>query len=91
MLHGLLDLRGSANGSGLVARREFMNSLPAVTRKRDIKQFRQACREVGLTAQEHNEASQALRDAWGSRQGERAHHGPRRPVQKARKNRKTPG
>lgn len=28
--------------------------------KRDIKQFRQACREVGLTAVERYEASQAL-------------------------------
>lgn len=31
-----------------------------MTRKRDIKQFRQACREVGLTVQERYEASQAL-------------------------------
>jgi hypothetical protein len=31
-----------------------------VTRKRDIKQFRQACKEVGLTAQERYEASEAL-------------------------------
>ncbi len=28
--------------------------------KRDIKQFRQACREVGLTASERYEASDAL-------------------------------
>lgn len=31
-----------------------------VTRKRDIKQFRQACREAGLTVGERYEASQAL-------------------------------
>jgi hypothetical protein len=31
-----------------------------VSRKRDIKQFRQACREVGLTASERYEASDAL-------------------------------
>jgi hypothetical protein len=31
-----------------------------VTRKRDIKQFRQACKEVGLTAQERHAASEAL-------------------------------
>jgi hypothetical protein len=31
-----------------------------VSRKRDIKQFRQACREVGLTADERYEASAAL-------------------------------
>jgi hypothetical protein len=31
-----------------------------VTRKRDIKQFRQACKEVGLTAQERYAASEAL-------------------------------
>jgi hypothetical protein len=31
-----------------------------LTRKRDIKQFRQACKEVGLTAQERYEASEAL-------------------------------
>jgi hypothetical protein len=29
-------------------------------RKRDIKQFRQACREAGLTASERYEASQVL-------------------------------
>lgn len=29
-------------------------------RKRDIKQFRQACKEAGLTAYERYEASQAL-------------------------------
>lgn len=38
----------------------FIDSLPVVTRKRDIKQFRQACREVGLTVQERYEASKAL-------------------------------
>jgi hypothetical protein len=31
-----------------------------VSNKRDIKQFRQACREVGLTAGERYEASDAL-------------------------------
>jgi hypothetical protein len=31
-----------------------------VTRKRDIKQFRQACKEVGLTPEERYEASEAL-------------------------------
>jgi hypothetical protein len=31
-----------------------------VARKRDVKQFRQACREVGLTARERYEASEAL-------------------------------
>jgi hypothetical protein len=31
-----------------------------MTRKRDIKQFRQACKEVGLTVNERYEASQAL-------------------------------
>jgi hypothetical protein len=33
-----------------------------VTRKRDIKQFRQACKEAGLTVRERYEASQALHD-----------------------------
>jgi hypothetical protein len=32
----------------------------AVGRKRDIKQFRQACKEAGLTARERFEASEAL-------------------------------
>jgi hypothetical protein len=31
-----------------------------LTRKRDIKQFRQACKELKLTAQERYEASEAL-------------------------------
>ncbi|HSZ14664.1 MAG TPA: hypothetical protein VK790_11590 [Solirubrobacteraceae bacterium] len=31
-----------------------------MTRKRDIKQFRQACREAGLSAIERYEASQEL-------------------------------
>jgi hypothetical protein len=31
-----------------------------VSNKRDIKQFRQACREVGLTVSERYEASDAL-------------------------------
>lgn len=31
-----------------------------MTRKRDIKQFRQACNEAGLTVRERYEASQAL-------------------------------
>lgn len=42
-----------------VARRRKLES-PSVTRKRDIKQFRQACREVGLSAIERYEASQTL-------------------------------
>lgn len=39
-----------------------------MTRKRDIKQFRQACKEIGLTVQERYEASEALhaeKDAAG--------------------------
>jgi hypothetical protein len=32
----------------------------SVSRKRDIKQFRQACKEVGLTAEERYKASEAL-------------------------------
>jgi hypothetical protein len=31
-----------------------------MTRKPDIKQFRQACKEAGLTVQERYEASEAL-------------------------------
>jgi len=31
-----------------------------LTRKRDIKQFRQACKELGFNAQERYEASEAL-------------------------------
>jgi hypothetical protein len=31
-----------------------------MSRKRDIKQFRQACKEAGLTTYERYEASQAL-------------------------------
>ena len=31
-----------------------------MTRKRDIQQFRQACKEVGLSAEERYEASKAL-------------------------------
>jgi hypothetical protein len=31
-----------------------------MTRKRDIKQFRQACKEAGLTVRERYAASQAL-------------------------------
>lgn len=31
-----------------------------MTRKRDIKQFRQACKEAGLTPSERYDASQAL-------------------------------
>jgi len=34
-----------------------------MSRKRDIKQFRQACREVGLSARERFEASEALHSA----------------------------
>lgn len=39
-----------------------------MNRKRDIKQFRQACREAGLTIDERYEASEALhaeKDAGG--------------------------
>jgi hypothetical protein len=32
-----------------------------MTRKHDIKQFRQACKEIGLTAEERYAASEALR------------------------------
>lgn len=32
----------------------------AVARKRDIKQFRQACKELGLTSRERHEASEDL-------------------------------
>lgn len=38
-----------------------------MTRKRDIKQFRQACKEVGLTVRERFEASEALHAEKGSR------------------------
>jgi hypothetical protein len=31
-----------------------------LSRKRDIKQFRQACKEAGLTVRERHEASEAL-------------------------------
>jgi hypothetical protein len=31
-----------------------------MTRKRDIKQLRQACKEVGLTVRERYDASEAL-------------------------------
>ena len=31
-----------------------------MARKRDIRQFRQACKEVGLTPRERHQASQAL-------------------------------
>ncbi len=33
---------------------------PLVARKRDVKQSRQACKEVGLTTRERYEASEAL-------------------------------
>lgn len=48
--------RRKARGS--VAAPEYTRA--AVARKRDVKQFRQACREVGLTARERYEASEAL-------------------------------
>jgi hypothetical protein len=38
----------------------------AMIRKRDIKQFRQACKEAGLTVDERYEASQALHVDKGS-------------------------
>jgi hypothetical protein len=41
-------------------------------RKRDIKQFRQACKEAGLTVSERYEASQALHaDKESSGSGQR--------------------
>jgi hypothetical protein len=43
-----------------------------MTRKRDIKQFRQACREVGLSVIERYEASEALH-AEKESSGEREH------------------
>jgi hypothetical protein len=43
-----------------------------VARKRDVKQFRQACREVGLSARERYEASEALHDEK-QRAGKREH------------------
>ena len=43
-----------------------------MTRKRDIKQFRQACNEAGLTARERYEASEALHAEKASG-GERQH------------------
>ena len=43
-----------------------------MTRKRDIKQFRQACREFGFTAEQRYEASEALH-AEKEASGERAH------------------
>lgn len=39
----------------------ILGRLAAVSRKRDIKQFRQACKEAGLTVRERHEASEALR------------------------------
>jgi|HubBroStandDraft_5_1064220.scaffolds.fasta_scaffold57683_3 hypothetical protein len=41
-----------------------------MTRKRDIKQFRQACREAGLTVSERCEASQALHAEKGTGGGQ---------------------
>jgi hypothetical protein len=41
-----------------------------MSKKRDIKQFRQACKELGLTPRERYEASQALhadKSAGGSK------------------------
>ena len=39
-----------------------------MSRKRDIKQFRQACKEAGLTVRERHEASEALHaeKQWGN-------------------------
>jgi hypothetical protein len=45
--------------------RSGINS-PAVSRKRDIKQFRQACKEAGLTVRERYAASEALHAEKGS-------------------------
>lgn len=44
-----------------------------MTRKRDIKQFRAACREVGLSPQERYEASEALHSEK-QLLGDRGHH-----------------
>jgi hypothetical protein len=43
-----------------------------VARKREIKQFRQACTEVGLTKEERWEAGEALEDDKGAF-GEKEH------------------
>ena len=40
-----------------------------VSNKRDIKQFRQACKEAGLTVRERYEASQALHAEKGMAAG----------------------
>ncbi len=45
---------------GLLSPHRELSSPPSVTRKHDIKQFRQACNEAGLTIYERYEASQAL-------------------------------
>jgi len=37
-----------------------LSDLKLMTRKHDIKQFRQACKEVGFSAKERYEASEAL-------------------------------
>lgn len=47
-------------GIGLGRPVPHLDSRPLVTRKRDVKQFRQACRQVRLSARERYEASEAL-------------------------------
>lgn len=43
-----------------------------MARKRDIRQFRQACHELGFSAEQRYEASEALHDEKEA-SGERAH------------------
>jgi len=49
---------GAFRSEGANLLRSLLNEW-LVTRKRDIKQFRQACKEVGLSARERFEASKA--------------------------------
>lgn len=53
-------LRASCRVPRPIASASRLSSPGATTRKRDIKQFRQACKEAGLTVDERYEASQAL-------------------------------
>ena len=47
-----------------------------MARKRDVKQFRQACREVGLTVRERHAASEALHlEKEGTGQAEHMSYG----------------
>jgi hypothetical protein len=64
--HGLLVEHGLEHPGLLevtMRRRKAMAShrlVARLTRKRDVKQFRQACREMGLTVAERHAASEAL-------------------------------